>query len=75
MTGMPAARRRRTAAFFARAPRPTSWPPLSASLIRHHGLHLYARGIALVIVNGRMVINDVEHTGDLPGGVLRPASG
>jgi hypothetical protein len=28
-----------------------------------------------VIVNGRMVIKDGEHTGGLPGRVLRPASG
>jgi N-acyl-D-amino-acid deacylase len=37
--------------------------------------HRYARGISHVIVNGRMVIKDGEHTGDLPGRVLRPASG
>ncbi len=33
--------------------------------------HQYARGIQTVIVNGQVVIDDSEHTGDLPGRVLR----
>jgi len=33
--------------------------------------HQYARGIQAVIVNGQVVIDDREHTGALPGRVLR----
>lgn len=32
--------------------------------------HQYPRGIAHVLVNGRIVIRDEEHTGSLPGRVL-----
>ncbi|MFI5328865.1 MAG: amidohydrolase family protein, partial [Candidatus Rokuibacteriota bacterium] len=35
--------------------------------------HRYATGIGHVLVNGRVVIADGEHTGALPGRVLRPA--
>jgi N-acyl-D-amino-acid deacylase len=35
--------------------------------------HQYAAGIGHVLVNGRVVIADGEHTGALPGRVLRPA--
>jgi N-acyl-D-amino-acid deacylase len=35
--------------------------------------HRYATGISHVLVNGRAVIKDGEHTGSLPGRVLRPA--
>jgi len=35
--------------------------------------HRYATGIGDVLVNGRVVIADGEHTGALPGRVLRPA--
>jgi N-acyl-D-amino-acid deacylase len=35
--------------------------------------HRYAAGIPHVLVNGRTVIKDGEHTGNLPGRVLRPA--
>jgi len=35
--------------------------------------HRYAAGIGHVLVNGRVVIADGEHTGALPGRVLRPA--
>jgi N-acyl-D-amino-acid deacylase len=34
--------------------------------------HRYAAGIPHVLVNGRTVIKDGEHTGNLPGRVLRP---
>jgi N-acyl-D-amino-acid deacylase len=33
--------------------------------------HRYPLGIEQVIVNGRFVIKDGEHTGSLPGRVLR----
>jgi len=33
--------------------------------------HQYARGISTVVVNGRIVIDGGEHTGELPGKVLR----
>jgi N-acyl-D-aspartate/D-glutamate deacylase len=33
--------------------------------------HRYAAGISHVLVNGRTVIKDGEHTGSLPGRVLR----
>jgi N-acyl-D-aspartate/D-glutamate deacylase len=33
--------------------------------------HQYSAGIRTVIVNGAMVIDDGEHTGALPGGLLR----
>jgi N-acyl-D-amino-acid deacylase len=36
--------------------------------------HRYARGIEHVIVNGSRVIEGGEHTGKLPGQVLRPAA-
>jgi N-acyl-D-amino-acid deacylase len=35
--------------------------------------HRYPVGIGHVLVNGRVVIADGEHTGALPGRVLRPA--
>jgi len=35
--------------------------------------HRYATGIGHVLVNGRVVIADGEHTGALPGRVLRPS--
>ncbi len=35
--------------------------------------HRYAAGIGHVLVNGRVVVADGEHTGALPGRVLRPA--
>jgi N-acyl-D-aspartate/D-glutamate deacylase len=33
--------------------------------------HAYPEGIEHVLVNGRFVIRDGEHTGNLPGRVLR----
>jgi N-acyl-D-amino-acid deacylase len=33
--------------------------------------HRYPRGIEHVLVNGRFVIRDGEHTGSLPGTLLR----
>jgi N-acyl-D-aspartate/D-glutamate deacylase len=35
--------------------------------------HRYPTAIDHVIVNGRFVIKDGQHTGSLPGRVLRPA--
>jgi N-acyl-D-amino-acid deacylase len=35
--------------------------------------HRYPAGVEHVLVNGRFVIKDGEHTGSLPGRVLRPA--
>ena len=34
--------------------------------------HQYPTGIADVVVNGRVVIADGQHTGALPGRLLRP---
>jgi N-acyl-D-aspartate/D-glutamate deacylase len=36
--------------------------------------HRYPRGIEHVVVNGRLVIQDGEHTGNLPGRVLKSAA-
>ena len=36
--------------------------------------HQYAKGISTVLVNGSIVIDDGEHTGELPGKVLRRSS-
>lgn len=36
--------------------------------------HRYARGIDHVVVNGSLVIQGGEHTGNLPGRVLKPAA-
>jgi N-acyl-D-aspartate/D-glutamate deacylase len=36
--------------------------------------HRYPRGIEHVVVNGRLVIQGGEHTGKLPGQVLKPAA-
>ena len=33
--------------------------------------HQYATGISTVVVNGEVVIDEAEHTGALPGRVLR----
>jgi N-acyl-D-amino-acid deacylase len=33
--------------------------------------HQYAKGISTVVVNGKVVIETGEHTGELPGRVLR----
>jgi N-acyl-D-amino-acid deacylase len=34
--------------------------------------HQYPKGIDYVLVNGKIVVNEAEHTGALPGRVLRP---
>jgi len=36
--------------------------------------HRYARGIDHVVVNGSLVIQGGEHTGNLPGRVLKPSA-
>jgi len=37
--------------------------------------HQYPVGINLVVVNGRVVVRDGEHSGELPGRALRPVRG
>jgi N-acyl-D-amino-acid deacylase len=37
--------------------------------------HRYPEGIEYVIVNGKVVINRGQHTGNLPGRVLRKGTG
>ncbi|HWM79420.1 MAG TPA: amidohydrolase family protein, partial [Methylomirabilota bacterium] len=79
MTGMPAARLglkdRGILRKGAKADVVAFSPERVADPATYEDPHRYARGIAHVIVNGRMVIKDGEHTGGLPGRVLRPASG
>ena len=43
-----------------------------ADLATYEDPHRYAAGIGDVVVNGRLVISGGEHTGALPGHVLRP---
>lgn len=50
-------------------------PSRVADLTTYEGPHRYAAGIEHVIVNGRAVVRGGEHTGNLPGPVLRPAAG
>ena len=78
MTGMPAARLGlRIAASSGPAPGRTwslSRPVASPDLATYEDPHRYAAGIEHVIVNGRAVVRGGEHTGNLPGRVLRPAA-
>ncbi|PON14374.1 N-acyl-D-amino-acid deacylase [Candidatus Entotheonella serta] len=46
-------------------------PQTIDAMSTYEELHQYAKGIQTVIVNGELVIDDSEHTGDLPGCVLR----
>ena len=48
-------------------------PATVADRATYEDPHRYAAGIGDVIVNGRVVIAGGEHTGALPGRVLRPA--
>jgi N-acyl-D-amino-acid deacylase len=79
MTGMPAARLglkdRGILRKGAKADVVVFSPERVADPATYENPHRYAQGIAHVVVNGRIVIKDAEHTGSLPGRVLRPASG
>ena len=46
-------------------------PARIADLATYDDPHRYAAGVVLVIVNGTVVIDAGEHTGALPGQVLR----
>ena len=79
MTGMPAARLglrdRGVISAGARADLAVFSPERVADTATYEDPHRYADGIEHVIVNGRLVIRSGEHTGNLPGRVLRPGSG
>ena len=50
-----------------------------ARVLRRHGAtyddpHQYARGVSTMVVNGTLVIDGGEHTGAMPGKVLRRGS-
>jgi N-acyl-D-amino-acid deacylase len=49
-------------------------PARVADLATFERPHQYPTGIVHVMVNGRPVVRDGEHTGELPGRVLRPAT-
>jgi N-acyl-D-amino-acid deacylase len=46
-------------------------PRTVGDLATYEDPHRYPRGIEHVLVNGRFVIRDAEHTGNLPGKLLR----
>jgi N-acyl-D-amino-acid deacylase len=46
-------------------------PQTIAAMSTYEEPHQYARGIQTVVVNGEVVIDGSEHTGALPGHVLR----
>ncbi|MDO8476872.1 MAG: D-aminoacylase [Candidatus Rokubacteria bacterium] len=79
MTGMPAARLglkdRGVIRPCAKADVVAFSPGRVADLATYEDPHRYAAGIEHVIVNGRAVVRGGEHTGNLPGRVLRPAMG
>ena len=79
MTGMPGARLgltdRGVIRTGARADITIFSPERVADTATYEDPHRYARGIEHVIVNGRLVIESGEHTGNLPGRVLRPGAG
>jgi N-acyl-D-aspartate/D-glutamate deacylase len=79
MTGMPAARLglkdRGVIRAGAKADVVAFSPGRVADLATYEDPHRYAAGIEHVIVNGRAVVRGGEHTGSLPGRVLRPAAG
>lgn len=79
MTGMPAARLglkdRGVIRAGAKADVVAFSPERVADLATYEDPHRYAAGIEHVIVNGRTVVRGGEHTGNLPGRVLRPAAG
>ena len=79
MTGMPAARLglkdRGIIRAGARADLAVFSPERVADMASYEDPHRYPSGMEHVIVNGRLVIKSGEHTGNLPGRVLRPGSG
>jgi len=79
MTGMPAARLglsdRGIIRTGARADLAVFSPGGVADTASYEDPHRYASGVEHVIVNGRLVIKSGEHTGNLPGRVLRPEAG
>jgi len=79
MTGMPAARLgltdRGVIQRGAKADVVAFSPERVADLATYEDPHRYPAGIEHVIVNGRAVVRGGEHTGSLPGRVLRPAAG
>ena len=44
---------------------------LGKGVATYYDPHQYATGISTVVVNGDVVIDEAEHTGALPGRVLR----
>jgi N-acyl-D-amino-acid deacylase len=76
MTGLPARRLglrdRGVLAAGAKADVVVLDPVTVADRATYEDPHRYAAGIGHVVVNGRVVIADGEHTGALPGRVLRP---
>ena len=50
-------------------------PGRVADLVTYDDPHRYAAGIEHMVVNGCAVVRGGEHTGNLPGRVLRPAAG
>ena len=78
MTGMPAARLGLKDRGVIRAGAKADVVAFSAAgvadLATYEDPHRYAAGIEHVIVNGRAVVRGGEHTGNLPGRVLRPAA-
>ena len=76
MTGLPARRLgladRGVLASGAKADVVVFDPATVADRATYEDPHRYATGIGHVLVNGRVVIADGEHTGALPGRVLRP---
>jgi N-acyl-D-amino-acid deacylase len=78
MTGLPAARLgftdRGVIRTGAKADLAVFSPERVADPATYEDPHRYARGIEHVVVNGRLVVQSGEHTGRLPGRVLRPTS-
>jgi N-acyl-D-aspartate/D-glutamate deacylase len=77
MTGLPARRLgatdRGVVAIGAKADLVVFDPATVADRATYEDPHQYAAGIGDVVVNGRVVIAGGEHTGALPGRVLRPS--
>jgi N-acyl-D-aspartate/D-glutamate deacylase len=77
MTGLPAARLgltdRGVVKQGAKADLVAFSPERVADMATYEDPHRYAVGIPHVVVNGRIVLKDGEHSGSLPGRVLRSA--
>lgn len=75
MTGLPAQRLGLTDRGFLRPGHKADLvlfsPDEVADTATYESPHSYARGIEYVLVNGQIVIRDAEHTGALPGRILR----